>query len=83
MQHLPFHPIIVPDPLDCRIEGITGLQVQAHDVVVGEFVLKEIDEPIGKQISTEQPSLHAIIIPEARRWYPARRIPRSKRAFWG
>lgn len=41
MQHLPLHPIIVPDALDGRIERITGLKVQAHDVVISEFVLKE------------------------------------------
>ena len=40
MQHLSFHPIIVPDSFDRRIERLSGLQINAYDVALGLLVLQ-------------------------------------------
>lgn len=40
MQHLPLDPIIIPNALDGRIDGLPSLQIQPYDVAFGLLLLQ-------------------------------------------
>ena len=40
MQHLSFHPVVIPDTFDGRIEGLSRLEVNTNSIAFRLFLLK-------------------------------------------
>ena len=43
MQHLPLHPVVVPDPLHRRVERLAGLEIETDRVTIRLLVLQRND----------------------------------------
>lgn len=50
MDHLPFHAVVVPDPLHCRIKWLPGFEIEADYITLRLFVLQK---NIGRSVKSE------------------------------
>jgi hypothetical protein len=78
VQHLPLHPVVIPDALNSRIKGLAGLQIDTDNIAFCLFVLEKYSR-ISEILQDEENRYPPARLPQHPVHQSHRSVPRS----WG